>query len=333
MSTQCTCAVDGHGPAELVHAPVSNLQAKPLDNGANSADQVLRPSMFGRRGRNVPTVKLSIIMAAYDEQDTIEQAVSEVLEVEYPCDIELIVVDDGSTDETPNRLGNIDDPRVVVFRHTVNQGKGAALMTGANLATGTHMVPFDADLEYSAEDILKLLEPVLRGRCNVVFGVRLFGYNTVYRSYIYALGNRMMTRMANVMFGACLSDLHTCLKLIPISMFRSISLKEKGFGLDTEISASLLRYGVRPFEVPVSYFSRSHEEGKKITWRDAFACLWILMRVRMIRRSRVLRTEGLAGRDDRGRSFNLESDSARHGPTQAIRVSEADAQITVGSMP
>ena len=180
-------------------------------------------------------------MTAYNEQETIEQAISEVLEVEYPCGMELIVVDDGSSDETSSLLSNIDDPRVVVFRHAVNQGKGAALMTGANLATGTHMVPFDADLEYSAEDILKLLEPVLRGRCNVVYGARLLGYNTVYRSYIYALGNRMMTCVTNIMFGACLSDLHTCLKLIPISMFRSINLKEKGFGLDTEISASLLR--------------------------------------------------------------------------------------------
>ena len=140
--------------------------------------------------------------------------------------------------------------------------RGQLILTRADLSTGTHILPFDADLEYMSEDILKLLEPVLRGRCSVVFGVRLFGYNTVYRSYIYALGNRIMTRITNIMFGACLSDLHTCLKLIPIGLFRSIKLRETGFGLDTEIASSLLRCGVRPFEVPVSYFSRSHEEGE-----------------------------------------------------------------------
>ena len=219
-------------------------------------------------------------MPAYNEDETIEQAIDEVLRVDYPCDFELIIVNDGSTDTTPELLAGIDDPRVAVFSHDVNQGKGAAMLSGIAKATGTHILPFDADLEYVAEDILKLLEPVLRGRCSVVYGVRLFGYNTVYRSYIYAAGNRLLTRATNLMFGSCLSDLHTCLKLIPASILRSLTLRETGFGLDTEISASLLRHGVRPFEVPVSYFSRSHEEGKKITWRDAFACLWILIRIR-----------------------------------------------------
>jgi dolichol-phosphate hexosyltransferase len=225
-------------------------------------------------------LKLSIIMAAYNEEETIEHAVNEILDVDYPCDMEMLVIDDGSTDATPHLLANVDDPRVRIYRHAVNKGKGAALLTGCRMVTGTHMLPFDADLEYVAEDILKLLEPVLRGRCSVVYGVRLFGYNTVYRSYLYAVGNRTLTRLTNILFGACLSDLHTCLKLIPTTMLRSLRLTETGFGLDTEISASLLRHGVRPFEVPVSYFSRSHEEGKKITWRDALACLRILLRVR-----------------------------------------------------
>jgi glycosyltransferase involved in cell wall biosynthesis len=269
-------------------------------------------------------------MAAYNEQDTVELAISEVLNVEYPCDMELIVIDDGSKDDTPKLLADIDDPRVVVFRHAENRGKGAAILTGVSLASGTHILPFDADLEYVPEDISKLLEPVLRGRCNVVFGVRLFGYNTVYRSYIYALGNRTLTRITNIMFGACLSDLHTCLKLIPIDLLRSIRLTETGFGLDTEISASLLRRGVRPFEVPVSYFSRSHEEGKKITWRDAFACLWILIRVRTLPRSRFLRTNDLPECDDRGRVVDLEPGVHRHWPARTRTAAEAEAKISVG---
>jgi glycosyltransferase involved in cell wall biosynthesis len=225
-------------------------------------------------------LKLSIIMAAYNEAETIRQAIREVLAVVYPCDSELIVVDDGSTDATPEILAGLEDPRVRVLRHPVNRGKGAAVLTAVEVATGTHIMPFDADLEYMPEDILRLIEPVLRGRCNVVYGVRLFGCNTVYHSYVYAVGNRTFTRIANILFGSCLTDLHTCLKLIPMDVIRRLDLQETGFGLDTEISASLLRCGIRPFEVPVSYFSRSHEQGKKINWRDAFACLWILLRVR-----------------------------------------------------
>jgi len=319
LFNQFACTSDDPGPAESACASVSSLQAEAFVPNSSVGHVPLLATVGRKRGRRVAPLKLSIIMAAYNEQDLIQEAVREVLEVEYPCDVELIIIDDGSKDETPSLLAEIDDPRVIVFRHMVNRGKGAAILTGVNLATGTHILPFDADLEYVAEDILKLLEPVLRGRCSVVFGVRLFGYNTVYRSYIYALGNRMMTRITNLMFGACLSDLHTCLKLIPIGLFRRLTLKETGFGLDTEISASLLRGGVRPFEVPVSYFSRSHEEGKKITWRDAFACLWILVRVRILPRSKVLR-------DDQDRVADFRPYG--HGPTQTMTANEGDINIS-----
>jgi glycosyltransferase involved in cell wall biosynthesis len=239
---------------------------------------------------------LSIIMAAYNEEDTIARAVQEILTSEFPCDIELIVVNDGSTDRTADLLGEVTDPRVTVFHHDQNRGKGAALRSAAALASGNYVLPFDADLEYVVEDVMRMLEPVVKGRCEVVYGVRLFGYNTVYRSYRYAMGNKMLTRITNVLFDACLSDLHTCLKLMPTDLLRGIELKESGFGLDTEITASLLRIGVRPFEVPVSYFGRSHAEGKKITWRDAVACIWILLRVRLSRRSALIAERCGAGR-------------------------------------
>lgn len=233
-------------------------------------------------------LSLSIIMAAFNEERTIVQAVREVLACSFPCDIELIVVDDGSTDRTPDLLSQITDPRVRVCRHEKNRGKGAALKSAAAIATGTYVLPFDADLEYVAEDVLRLLEPVLRGRSTVVYGVRLFGYNTVYRSYRYAVGNKTLTRLANILYDACLSDLHTCLKLVPTALLRGLNLRTRGFGLDTEITAMLLRGGVRPFEVPVTYYARSHSEGKKITWRDAVACVWILVQVRFRRRPEVL---------------------------------------------
>lgn len=227
--------------------------------------------------------KISILMCVYNEERTIEQAVHELLTVQYPCEVELIVVDDGSTDATTIRLSEVHDPRIVMHRHPENMGKGAALRSAVSLATGSHILPFDADLEYSADDIPRLLEPVLRGKLDVVYGTRLFGCNTVYQSYRYAVGNRMLTRAANILFDSYLSDLHTCLKLMPLSLFKSLQLSEAGFGLDTEITAWLLRRGVRPFEVPISYYSRSHAQGKKITWRDAVACLRILIRVRLAR--------------------------------------------------
>lgn len=120
-----------------------------------------------------------------------------------------------------------------------------------------------------------------------MYGVRLFGFNTVYQSYRYAVGNRLLTTIANVLFDANLSDLHTCLKLVPADLFKNLALRENGFGLDTELSASLLRLGIRPFEVPVSYYSRSHAQGKKINWRDAFECVRVLLRVRVTRRKRL----------------------------------------------
>jgi glycosyltransferase involved in cell wall biosynthesis len=219
------------------------------------------PAVQGRSGEvPVPRLKLSILMPAYNEENTVGRAVAEILGTDYPCDIELIVVDDGSTDGTTVLL--------------------AALRSAAELATGTHLLPFDADLEYAAEDIPRMLEPVLKGRSDVVYGTRLFGVNTVYQSYRYALGNRMLTALANLFFDASLSDMHTCLKLMPAATMKQLSLSEIGFGLDTEMTALLLLRGIRPFEVPVSYYSRSHAEGKKINWRDAVRCVWILLRVR-----------------------------------------------------
>jgi dolichol-phosphate hexosyltransferase len=246
----------------------------------------MRPATRLHGQSRYKTVKLSILMPAYNEERTIGPVIEELLAVAYPCEIELIVVDDGSTDQTPELLAELSalsDPRVTVHSHPTNLGKGAAVRTAAALASGTHVLPFDADFEYEPEDIPRLLAPMLRGRCDVVYGVRLFGNNTVYRSYRYAVGNRFLTRVTNILYNSYLSDLHTCLKLMPLPLLRRLTLTETGFGLDTEITALLLKQGVRPFEVPVSYYSRSHAEGKKITWRDALGCLRILFRERLTR--------------------------------------------------
>jgi dolichol-phosphate hexosyltransferase len=235
----------------------------------------------------LPFIKVSILMCAFNEQRTIGRAVRDVLAVDYPCEIELIVVDDGSSDATASIVAQFKDPRIIFHKHEVNRGKGAALRTAASLASGTHLLPFDADLEYQPKDIPRLIEPIMTGRFEVVYGARLFGYNTVYHSFKYAVGNKVLTTLMNFLFDSYLSDMHTCLKLMPLSTFNRLVLRENGFGLDTEITAALLRLGIRPFEVPVSYYSRSHAEGKKINVWDALECLHILFRLRTTRKNRL----------------------------------------------
>jgi glycosyltransferase involved in cell wall biosynthesis len=241
--------------------------------------------MLSDDSKPVP-VKLSILMAAYNEERTILRVVHSILQARFPCEVELIIVDDGSNDATPDLLKEIDDPRVTVHRHAKNSGKGAAILTALSLATGTHMVPFDADMEYAPEDIASMLMPIIKGRADGVYGVRLFGCNTVYQSYRYAVGNKVMTQFANLLYNSALNDMHTCLKMLPMPLMREMNLTETGFGLDTQITARMLLSGMRPFEVPVSYYSRSHEQGKKINWRDAVRCLWILVRTRLAGRKR-----------------------------------------------
>jgi len=223
---------------------------------------------------------LSIVMPAYNEGATIMYALKRVLEVDYPCAVEIIVVNDGSRDDTAALLATVGDQRVRVETHRSNRGKGAAVLTGVWAARGSHLLVFDADLEYDPNDIPALLRPVLSRRAKVVYGSRIQGIETAYHSLHYAIGNRATTWAANILFNAYMKDLHTCLKLIPLDLIRQLELSETGFGLDTEVTAKILRLGIRPYEVPVSYYSRSRDEGKKITWRDGFSCMNILLRVR-----------------------------------------------------
>lgn len=226
-------------------------------------------------------VKLSVLMPVYNEERTVEMAAKRLLDVEFPCDVELVVVDDGSADGTAEKVEALgDDPRVVTVRHPVNRGKGAAVRTAAEHATGDYLLVYDADLEYPPEQIPKLLEPVLSGETQVVYGTRVFGGTSAY-TYWYVLGNRGVTTAANVLFNAYITDLSTCFKLLPLPLYRELRIKENGFGADPELTAKLLKRGIRPFEIPITYRSRTRAEGKKITWRHGFEALWVLLRVRL----------------------------------------------------
>jgi glycosyltransferase involved in cell wall biosynthesis len=203
-----------------------------------------------------------------------------VLAADLGVDVELIVVDDGSTDGTDRMLQETDWPKQVrVLRHDRNRGKGAAVRTALAVARGEYAAIFDADLEYEPGDIATLLPPLVDGRTNAVFGVRAFdGYTS--HSFVYVLGNKLVTLVANVLFNVYLRDLMTCHKAIRTDVFRSLPLRASGFTIEPEITARLIQRGERIFEVPVRYQARSFEEGKKLTARDGLRVVLALVRCR-----------------------------------------------------
>jgi glycosyltransferase involved in cell wall biosynthesis len=219
-------------------------------------------------------------MPVYNEEARLPDALKQALAVDYPCEIELVVVDDGSRDGTSEILARVDDARVHPVTHPRNQGKGAAIRTAVAHATGDYMVILDADLEYDPNDIPRLLDPVLDGRATVVYGNRTFGSHSSF-SFWYVMGNKAVTTAANMLFNCYLGDLETCFKLMPVALYRALDVKSKGFGMEAEVTGKLLRQRVRPYEVPISYRARSREEGKKITWKDGVEALWILGRERI----------------------------------------------------
>lgn len=225
--------------------------------------------------------RLSIVVPAFNEAKFLGEVLAGLGNLAMNEDYEVIVVDDGSTDATPQILKSVSDPRIRVLTHEQNAGKGQAVRTGIAAATGTHVLVFDADDEYDPADIPSLVRPLVAGRAEVVYGARLRGAGTTHPTFIHAFGNWVMTSAANILYGSAISDLHTCLKLLPLPLVRAMELTEHGFGLDTEITCEMLRRGFRPFELPISYVGRSKDEGKKIKSSDAVRCFLVMFRVRM----------------------------------------------------
>ena len=223
---------------------------------------------------------LSILMPVYNERERVERAIAEVLATELPADFELIVVDDGSTDGTLEILRGGDwGPRVRLFEHEHNQGKGAAIRTALGHAQGEFAAIFDADLEYDPADLALLMPPLIDGRANASFGVRAFdGYTS--HSFLFVLGNKGVTLACNILFNVYLHDIMTCHKMIRTDVFRSLPLHSAGFAIEPEITARLVQSGERIFEVPVHYRARSTDEGKKLTAVDGFRVIGTLLRCR-----------------------------------------------------
>lgn len=237
--------------------------------------------MFTDSSNELVPFRLSIIVPFFNEKGTILRVLDDLLSLDVPGkEHEVIVINDGSTDGSGALVESLDDSRLIRIHHPRNLGKGAAVRKGIGSARGSHVLIFDADHEYDVQDIPRLVTPILSGRAEVVYGNRMSGFGTVHPSLWHAVGNKAMTLCANLLFGSAISDLHTCLKLVPMPLLKSFNLDEGGFGLDTEISAEVLRAGFRPFEVPISYVGRSREEGKKIRLNDAFRCVFVLIKVR-----------------------------------------------------
>jgi glycosyltransferase involved in cell wall biosynthesis len=227
-------------------------------------------------------VRLSILTPVYNEEASVVRALKNAFAVDYPIEVEFVVVNDGSTDGTAAELESLTDARLRIIHHERNQGKGAAIRTAASNATGDYVVILDADMEYDAADIPNLIRPVLEGRAKVVYGNRQFGSHSSF-SFWYVMGNKGVTLAANIIYNSYISDVETCFKLMPLALYRQLDVKSTGFGMEAEVTGKLLRRRIRPYEVPISYHARTREEGKKITAWDGVEALAILARERVRR--------------------------------------------------
>jgi glycosyltransferase involved in cell wall biosynthesis len=222
---------------------------------------------------------LSVVMPAYNERTTIEEIVRRVLAVRLR--IELVVVDDGSTDGTGEILDRLESELNFKLVHQKNRGKGAALRRGLADVTGDIVVIQDADLEYSPEEYPQLIDLICQGKADVVYGSRFLGR---HRAFMFAhyIGNRFVTLVTNILYNTMLTDMETCYKAMRIEVLRSMSLKSNGFGIEPELTAKIFKRGWRVYEVPITYAGRGYEQGKKITWRAGFNALWVLLKYRFL---------------------------------------------------
>jgi glycosyltransferase involved in cell wall biosynthesis len=225
---------------------------------------------------------LSILMPVFNERPTVEEAIRRVLEADLPiAEFELIVVDDGSTDGSRELLlGNSWPENVRVLAQDTNRGKGAAVRVALREARGTWTTIMDADLEYDASNLARVLSPLVEGEAEAVLGTREFDAHAAY-SFWYVIGNKVITFIANLLYNSWISDVTACNKAMPTGLFRSLPLREDGFAFDAETVSHLLLRETRIQEVPIIYRARRREEGKKLTTMDGFGVLWTLVRCRV----------------------------------------------------
>jgi glycosyltransferase involved in cell wall biosynthesis len=225
-------------------------------------------------------VRVSFVVPAYNEAATIEQVLERVEALGF--DRQIVVVDDGSTDETAAILERWDGREGVTVIRQPNRGKGAAIRAAIPHLDGEITVIQDADMEYDPADVPQLIEPIERGAADVVYGSRLSG-GRPQRAYLFwhLVGNRFLSLLTNVLYNTTLSDMETGYKAFRTEVLRSLDLRENSFAIEPEITAHVCRRKLRVYELPIAYYGRTYAEGKKITWRDGFKAVEVLLRVRV----------------------------------------------------
>ncbi len=225
-------------------------------------------------------MKLSIIIPCYNEQNTIESIIDIVYLVDCGMEKEIIIVDDYSTDSTRDKLESIKDKVYKIILHEKNMGKGAALRTGIEHATGDFVIIQDADLEYDPNEYIKVLKPLIDGKADVVYGSRFAGgqaHRVVY--FWHFIGNKFLTMCSNIFTNLNLTDMETCYKVFKREIIQSIKIEENRFGFEPEITAKISKIkGISIYEVGISYYGRTYAEGKKIGWKDGFRALWCILK-------------------------------------------------------
>ena len=223
--------------------------------------------------------RVSFIVPAYNEASTIADVLERVEALDL--DKQIVVVDDGSTDETPRVLEEWAGRNGIQVVRQENRGKGAAIRAAIPLLDGDITVIQDADMEYDPAEVPELIEPILRGSADVVFGSRLSG-GRPQRTYLFwhLVGNRFLSLLTNVLYNTTLSDMETGYKAFRTDVLRSLDLREDDFAIEPEITAKVCKRNLRVYELPISYYGRTYAEGKKITWRDGFKAMFVLLRVR-----------------------------------------------------